>query len=316
MAPLKIEKTSGIFTIPRRWLHYIGMIPILLGTLPSPAWAWGDEGHEVVVAIALHFMLPVKRQTLIDLLAQDSDPLTAHDPVSSAVWADRLRDARRHEGQGNFQRSHEWHFVDLDRQHPNLSQACHQFAPLPHDTLASEGPAHTCVVDKIEQFSRELEQYRQAGRPAASRPEAILAVKYLMHFVGDLHQPLHAIDDHDHGGNTVRVKWDHAHAGSLHHYWDTLFIERLDPDATHLANTLSAAITPANVQAWQQGTVRDWARESYDTARTQVYDPLPTPDDRGRYHLSNAYAHQAMTLISFQLEEAGVRLAQLLDRVL
>ncbi len=316
MAPEKISKSGYPRGILRRFPHYIGMIPILLGILPSHAEAWGDEGHEVTVAIALHFMSPDKRQQLIDLLSQDTDPLTPHDPIASAVWADRYRDSGSHGPHVNYHHTHEWHFADLDRHHPDLNQVCHGFSALPAGTPASDGPARACVVEKIEQFSAELEHYRQAGRPISERPEAIMAVKYLIHLVGDLHQPLHVIDDHDRGGNELRVKWDHAHAGSLHHYWDTTFVERLDPDATHLATTLTAAITPANVHAWQQGRVRDWARESFETARSQAYDPLPLPDERGHYHLSDAYARQAMTLISLQLEEGGVRLAQLLDRVL
>lgn len=299
----------------RSWAHYIGMIPILLSTFPSSAWAWGDEGHEVVVAIALHYLSPNKLARLNDLLAQDSDSLTAHDPVSSAVWADRHRDAHDQGRHANYRLTHEWHFVDLELQHPNLRQACHDFPSL-GDKPASAGPPSDCVVSKIEQFSEELRHYRQTGFPATQLPEAILAVKYLMHFIGDLHQPLHAIDNHDRGGNDLRVKWDHARMGSLHHYWDSTFIERMDPDTQHLASTLSAAITPANVHAWQQGTPRDWAREAFATARDQAYAPLPEPDERGHYRLSDAYAHQAMTLIGFQLEEAGVRLAYLLDQVL
>ena len=275
--------------------------------------AWGDEGHEVVVAIALHVMQPDKRAALENLLAQDSDGLTAHDPVSSAVWADRYRDSNDEGRHVRYHRTHAWHFVDLERQHPDLDRACHHFPSL-HQEVASEGPPDACVVDKIEQFSQELARYTKAGSPASQRPEAILAAKYLLHFVGDLHQPLHAIDDHDRGGNELRVKWDHAPAGSLHHYWDTTFIERMDPDAGHLARTLESAITGDNRRVWQRGGPRDWARESFDTARSQAYDALPEPDDRGHYRLSDAYAQQAMRLIALQLEEAGVRLAQLLDR--
>ncbi len=292
--------------------HYIGMIPILLclgGS--SAARAWGEEGHEVVAAIALDFMAPAQKARLQALLASDDDPLTAHDPISVASWADRLRTGSGHPV--TFQHSRAWHFVDIDRHHPDLTQACRNFPPLSRDTLASAGPEEACVVAKIEQFSAELARYRQSGFQPADRPEAVLALKFLIHLVGDLHQPLHAIDDHDHGGNEIRVKWDHVHAGSLHHYWDTVFIEHMDPDPARLAQRLSARITPDNLREWQRGTPRAWAMESFATARSQAYDPLPPPDGKGHYALTDAYAQQAMAMIALQLEEAGVRLAKTLD---
>ncbi len=295
-----------------RFSHYIGMIPILLCLgYSSSAWAWGEEGHAVVAAIALNFMAPAQKARLQELLASDNDPLTAHDPVSVADWADRLRAGSGHPI--TFQHSREWHFVDIDRHHPDLMQACQNFQPLPVGTLATEGPAQACVVAKIEQFSAELNRYKQSGFQPADRPEAVLALKFLIHLVGDLHQPLHAIDDHDRGGNEIRVKWDHIPTGSLHHYWDTVFIEHMDPDPAHLAQRLSARITPDNLRAWQRGTPRAWAMESFATARSQAYDPLPAPDERGRAFLTDAYARQAMAMIALQLEEAGVRLAKTLD---
>jgi hypothetical protein len=292
--------------------HYIGMIPILLCLVgSSAAWAWGEEGHEVVAAIALDFMAPAQKARLQALLASDDDPLTAHDPISVASWADRLRTGSGHPV--TFQHSRAWHFVDIDRHHPDLTQACRNFPPLSRDALASAGPEEACVVAKIEQFSAELARYRQSGFQPADRPEAVLALKFLIHLVGDLHQPLHAIDDHDHGGNEIRVKWDHVHAGSLHHYWDTVFIEHMDPDPARLAQRLSARITPDNLREWQRGTPRAWAMESFATARSQAYDPLPPPDGKGHYALTDAYAQQAMAMIALQLEEAGVRLAKTLD---
>ncbi|MBU6994392.1 S1/P1 nuclease [Ferrovum myxofaciens] len=294
--------------------YYIGMIPILLCLgVSSSAWAWGEEGHEVVASIALNFMAPAQKARLQALLASDEDPLTAHDPVSVASWADRLREAPGSGRTVTFQHSRAWHFVDIDRHHPDLMQACQDF-PLPsQNTLASAGPERACVVAKIEQFSAELARYKRSGFQPADRPEAVLALKFLIHLIGDLHQPLHAIDDHDRGGNEIRVKWDHLHAGSLHHYWDTVFIEQMDPDPARLAQRLSARITPDNLQEWQRGTPRAWAMESFATARSQAYDPLPAPDEKGHYALTDAYAHQAMAMIALQLEEAGVRLAKTLD---
>ncbi|MDE1981816.1 MAG: S1/P1 Nuclease [Betaproteobacteria bacterium] len=286
---------------------------LLLWALAPAAHAWGDTGHEVVARIALHFLSPGARARVEALLADDPDPLTAHDPVSAAVWADRYRDSPENGRRANYQQTHAWHFVDLERWHPDLARACHGFPALPPGTPASRGPAADCVVDKIEQFNAELKPWPGPDARPERRAEAQRALKFLIHFVGDLHQPLHAIDDHDRGGNQKRVTLAGAHAGTLHHYWDDVFVQRLGPDDAAIAATLSARITPANVRAWQHGTPRDWARESFDTARTQAYDPLPAPDERGHYRLSPDYRDQATEIVALQLEEAGVRLAALLE---
>ena len=289
---------------------------LLLALYSSGSWAWGDVGHEVVARVALHFMAPATRTRVEQLLAGDTDTLTAHDPVSVAVWADRYRDSPENGPRANYHHTHEWHFVDLDLQHPSLVRACHGHPALPAGTAASEGPAADCVVDKIEQFSAELRALPRTGARPQDLEEGRRALKFLIHFVGDLHQPLHAITDHDRGGNEKRVSAPGTHAGTLHHYWDTTFVERLGPDAPTIADRLIARITPANLKAWQRGTPQDWALESFQTARTQGYAPLPAPDARGHYRLSGAYLDQATEMTALQLEEAGVRLAHLLDKSL
>ncbi len=289
----------------------------LLLVLQSPnLWAWGDVGHEVVARVAWHFLTPTTRQRVEALLADDTDVLTPHDPISVAVWADRYRDSQENGPKVNYHHTHEWHFVDMDLHQPSLDRACHGHAPLPAGTAASNGPASACVVDKIEQFSAELRALPRDGASPAQLAEARLALKFLIHFVGDLHQPLHAIDDHDRGGNEKRVSAPGAHAATLHHYWDTTFVERLGPDAKSISERLIPQITPANVRIWQRGTPRDWAMESFETARTQGYGALPAPDGRGHYHLSTTYRDQATAMVALQLEQAGVRLAMLLDHSL
>ncbi len=294
-----------------------GSLLALTLTLPTAALAWGDLGHQVVVEIALRHLNPTARSRVEQLLASDPDTLTAHDMVSSAVWADRFRDSSINGPKVNYHHTHEWHFVDLDRTHPSLPLACNNHQPLPAGALASEGPAHDCVVDKIEQFATELRASpASAGADAKTVNEERVALKFLIHLVGDLHQPLHAIDDHDRGGNEKRVRAAGLRANSLHHYWDTTLVEQLGSDPKFIAEMLDARITPAQLKTWQQGTPRMWAREAYEAARTYGYDALPTPDERGRYTLSAQYINQGTRVVALQLEAAGVRLALLLNQSL
>ena len=110
------------------------------------------------------------------------------------------------------------------------------------------------MIDKILQFEREL---RAAG---TSPEEKLRALQFLLHLVGDLHQPLHSIDDHDAGGNARRVSARGMRAGSLHHYWDVEFVQRLGPDVDGLAARLLARIGPNERSRWQRGGPADWAR--------------------------------------------------------
>ena len=83
--------------------------------------------------------------------------------------------------------------MDTELAQPDLASACFDHPPLPAGVPASQGPPPACVVDKIDQFTAEL------SNPATGASERLLALKFLLHFVGDLHQPLHAADDHDAG---------------------------------------------------------------------------------------------------------------------
>lgn len=294
----------------------LGLMCGLLGHA-GMALAWGVTGHEVVAKIAEDHLTPVARKKIDYLLSQDSDTLTEHDFVSISVWADRFREVRTDGHRDNYQHTHLWHFADLDRNHPDLPRACFGHQPLPVGVLASQGPNDSCVVDKVAQFARELRTLHiNPSMSAQDRQEATLALKYLVHFVGDLHQPLHAIDDHDRGGNEVKVAAQGMRKGSLHHVWDENLVELLGPRVDVIAARLEHKITPEEARQWQQGTPNLWIRESWELARSAAYDPLPPSDGSGVHHLSQDYVDHATVTVALQLEKAGVRLAWLLNQAL
>jgi hypothetical protein len=276
-----------------------------------PARAWGDEGHVVIARIAAHYLRPAVLPRVQALLATDRSGLVPDTDIGSeAVWADRFRDSDRQGSRQHYEQTRQWHYVDIERRAPDLAAACLGSPPLPSATAASAGPAEACVVDKIRQFEAELRA------PATTRAERLLALQFLLHLVGDLHQPLHAIDDHDAGGNARRVSARGAHAGSLHYYWDVELVRRLGPDPDALAAQLMARITPSQLQHWQRGTPADWAREAFGVGKAWGYDALPAPTARGDYRLPAAYLEDATQAVAVQLERAGVRLAVVLNRAL
>jgi S1/P1 Nuclease len=274
---------------------------------PRPATAWGDEGHEVVALVAQSFLDPAVRKKVTAMLAADTDPLTPHDIASAATWADKYRDANI---DNSRERTRQWHFVDIELASANFDTACFNHPIIPSGQLASSGPENDCVADKIQEFASEL------AEPATDLEEQVVALKFLLHFVGDLHQPLHASDDQDRGGNEKRVSSAGFKAGNLHHYWDTEFVDQLGSNAKIIASDLIGHITNEQIMQWQVGEVPDWAQESFGVAKSDAYGQLPQPNARGSFRLSDDYVTEATQDVSLQLSKAGVRLAFILNRAL
>jgi hypothetical protein len=293
-----------------RYVSALVFLPVALVlslTQLRSALAWGDEGHEVVALVAQSFLDQDVRKRVTALLASDPDTLTGHDIVAEATWADKYRDANI---SGSREKTRQWHFVDIELENPNLRQACFNFPPIPSGSPASNGPAADCVVDKIEEFAAEL------ANPATDLEEQVAALKFILHFVGDLHQPLHSSDDNDRGGNDKRVSASGLKTNNLHHYWDTEFVNQLGPDAKSIASDLIGHISPQQEQQWAAGKPSDWANESFLIAKTDAYGQLPSPTRRSSYRLSDDYVIMATQDVSVQLGKAGVRLAFILNQAL
>jgi hypothetical protein len=274
---------------------------------PRGALAWGDEGHEIVALVAQSFLDPDVRKRVSALLAADTDSLTAHDIASESTWADKFRDANV---DGSRDKTRQWHFVDIEISAPDLDAACFNHPAIPPSTTASDGPAPDCVVDKIQEFAAEL------ANPATDLEEQVVALKFVLHFVGDLHQPLHSSDDNDRGGNDKRVSATGFKAGNLHHFWDTEFVDQLGTDAKTIASDLIGHITKNQQTQWQAGNPTDWARESFAVAQSDAYGQLPPPNSHGSFLLTDDYVSMATNDVSLQLSKAGVRLAMILNQAL
>jgi hypothetical protein len=142
-----------------------------------------------------------------------------------------------------------------------------------------------------------------------------------VHFVGDVHQPLHAADDNDRGGNekNVRYKKTAKSKGTkikLHAYWDHLAEVKTAEDPRELASDLS--LTPAELQQLSQGSPADWAWESFEIAHTTIYsefDAGPTSDPAGIPLPKDYYSSKMQNIVYKQLQRAGARLARLLNEI-
>jgi hypothetical protein len=245
----------------------------------SNALGWGQEGHRVVAIIAERHLIAKALERVRQILGPEGSL------AAVSTWADEIRPSRPETAP--------WHYVDI---------------PLGASAIepARDCPNGDCVTAAITRFVAVL-------RDSASSPDAKNeALKFVVHFVADLHQPLHCADNHDRGGNDVRVTF-YGEKANLHSVWDTLLIERIDSDTESYAKRLDAALTDSSIGAFEQGTVEDWALESHAVAQKVAYSALPR---RENLDLGADYFQTVAPPVDLQLQEAGIRLAFVLNETL
>ncbi len=252
--------------------------------------AWGPEAHRIIARIALTRMTDGARRAAVALLAGE-------DFAESATWADDVRRDRPETAA--------WHFVNIPYGRTTYDPA--------RDCRPS--PRGDCIVAALERERRVLEDL---SRPTDERRDAL---RFVIHFVGDLHQPLHAIDDHDEGGNDVHVNLADqrpraaGHELSLHAAWDsTLLSEQSRGEAAYLRFLLNdiAARRPDPGRVDFAG----WADESHGVAMDVAYAYpgfSPSGPTNSVIQLSRAYQRRSLAAIDHQIELAGLRLAVVLD---
>jgi hypothetical protein len=257
---------------------------LVLATRPTPVLAWGAEGHKVIALIALHELSPIAKRRIQELIGGD----LSGSLEDASVWADRVRFYRRETGP--------WHYVDIEI----TNRAYDRLRDCPDDD---------CVVEQIGHDLRALENQ---SLDQESKTEAL---KFLIHFVGDIHQPLHCADNHDRGGNEIYIVAGRRHA-NLHEIWDADVVDALGRDAEVVAPTLIANITDIDRRAWSRGGPADWANESFALAKSEIYRRIGDPVAYSTVMLPSGYARSEDGVAAIQLERAGVRLAMLLNQVL
>jgi nuclease S1 len=279
--------------------------------LGSPAaFAWNDMGHQIVALIAEQYLSAPARAQIDALLQLDTDTLTAHDIADASMWADKYRDSDKDTTRERYDHTRRWHFADIDAGRPNIPAACFGQPSLPSGTYASEGPPKDCVIDKINQFANEL------ADPKVSANERLLALKYLLNLVGDIHQPLNVVDEGNSHGMNVPVAARTVTPGDLYDYWNDAFVHQLGTDARDAANKLIAQITPTEVQLWSTATPQLWALEAHQLGVDRAYGILEKPDASGTPILEDAYVDAAVKTAGVQLSRAGVRLAYVINEAL
>ena len=245
-----------------------------------PGFAWGPEGHRLVGRIAQGMLTPAAEAQVAATLAP------GESIASMASWADQVRPQRKE--------TEPWHFIDIPIGSSGLD-------------MQRDCPTGNCVLAKINEFRKS---WRDPTVPADARREALL---FLVHFMGDMHQPLHCADNNDRGGNDVTVELFSTRM-NLHKVWDSGLIDRLPPE-DELFVTLTDRITPARRAEWSHGRVEEWAGESFRAGQKVVYGNLPKVSTGEIPQLGESYERLADSVVEQQLEKAGVRLAAILNEM-
>jgi hypothetical protein len=305
------------------------LAPIVLVLTPVESRAWSAEGHMIVALVAdrlLQAQESPMQGKLAELLASDkSNSWTKTDIASEATWADALRE-KSPEGRAATTK---WHYVKLDSANPDLTKACFGKPALPSMAPASHGLQDDCVVDKIDQFAKELRD------PDTFPGERLMALQFLLNFVADIHDPLNTIEHNDQGGRCVALMPPGSKTPvRLSAYWDdTLVGEAEGKDPAKAAAEIVGRLTAADIRKWSSGTPADWGQESYNVAKGVTYSFVKdVPKDavgskyafpvrKGEtdpcgpvpvYSVDTTYRDRALAAVKEQLAKAGVRLAFLL----
>jgi nuclease S1 len=309
------------------------LLVLAIVSLPARARAWGCEGHQVVALLAEKHLTPHALAMAKKILAEGPiDPSLSRyckeggiDAMADAsTWPDDIRSSRPETAP--------WHYVDipLGTTRRDVEKFC--------------DPKESCVTRAI---TDQLAILRSNDSDLRKRADAL---RFLIHFVGDLHQPLHAVTNNDQGGNCVPVAFfdvlpqlrnpqTESYAPNLHGVWDTNILAKategktVDQFATNLDQSFRRKIV-----RWQKGSadVDAWAWESYQLAVKKVYGKLPvrvpveTPklitscaDDN---HVStrmlelnervvDPYQNMAIPVVRERLAQAGARLALMLNQL-
>jgi len=259
---------------------------------PHLARAWGNNGHKIVAMIAVSQLDPPVAAKVMALLKHDP---TGKSLPAVATWADSVRHTTRPE-------TEHWHFVDI-----------------PVDgTVNTYDPARDCKPDPkgdciIKAIERELPKLTNTSLSERERSEAL---KFIVHFVGDLHQPLHCAErNNDNGGGQVTVIFLNQTGHNLHSVWDSAILDNAGLSQTAYANKLIKAL-PSNLTVMEAGTTVDWANESHALAVDKAYTNTDGSPVVNGTKLKGPYVKDRTKIVNQQLTRAGVRLAKVLNDTL
>ena len=261
----------------------------LLALSTGSAWAWGQEGHSIIAEIAQRRLTPQAIAQIGRLLRPN------HSLASIGSWADDVRDARPE--------TYNWHFVDI---------------PIAEEHYA--GGKHCRATDKGDCIVAELDRLKSELRCAPTDDAKREALKFAVHFVGDIHQPLHTVDE-ARGGNDISVEVRMAggktcrggpcpvrsYRSNFHALWDTGLIQATTWSWGAYVERLEGGMLTEAAPGDSVGPVAAWAEETHKQAQL-AWNALPST-----HLVDDGYYQTVLPILDTQLAVAGLRLARFLN---
>lgn len=274
-------------------------LTLVLFLTASPASAWWEYGHETVATIASSEVRPETRRAIARLLRHagelDTPSCALRTIEEASVWPDCIKTLK-----DRFSYASPWHYQNVDICKPfDQKAAC---------------PDGNCVSAQIDRNARLLADETLPAR------ERLQALAFLVHFVGDLHQPLHAGDHGDLGGNRFYASYGAITRRNLHTIWDGYLQDRAISTPAANARGILSELSVADRAVMSGGKTEDWARESWEAARLFAYGSLmedpcgPAPKEPPV--VTEEITQRLIPVVRRQIARGGLRLARMLDEAL
>ncbi|MDP9079949.1 MAG: S1/P1 nuclease [Bacteroidota bacterium] len=234
--------------------------------------SWGHTGHNVVGRIAEGHLTDKAKAGVAALLGGESI-------ADVASWADENRDRS----------TASWHFINVE-------------TGLPFEEFKKQ------VESTADVYTALVKEEGILADEKASNTDRATALKYVIHFVGDIHQPMHVSRAEDKGGNTIQVRYN-GQGTNLHSLWDTKLLEQAGLSGEELAKQFDKA-TPVQITKWQSDPQLLWAWESYQIS-SQLYGEI----EKNGTSIDDAYYKAHLPVVENRIEKAGIRLAGVLNAI-
>jgi hypothetical protein len=253
------------------------IFPFLLLAVAFSVISWGVVAHRSIAKIAANHLSPKAKAAVTSLLGTEDMPIVS-------TFADEIRYS------ADYKYTGPWHYL-------NVKQG-----------LTYEAFKKTVLADtSANVYNALLKMEAQLKDPKSTKDEKTFALKMIIHFVGDLHQPMHVSRAEDQGGNKINLKFQ-GRDTNLHSLWDSGLVEYNGFTFTEMATALDQVSDP-KIKQWQSDSVIKWLYESYQIADTLYQEVEANPV------LDYTYYPKHSELYKIRIQQAGIRLAGLLNEI-
>ncbi|GLS84057.1 S1/P1 nuclease [Paraferrimonas haliotis] len=255
----------------------LATLALTISAFSSGVLAWGQTGHRIVAEIGENQLNDKARAAIAEIVGEQKLAILS-------TWPDEIRSDTK------YPQTFPWHYVSI-----NDDESVYDF-----HNRSDKGD----VLEALYRFEKKLRD------PKLSQQQKWQALSFYIHFVGDIHQPLHVGNRHDRGGNNVKVKWFGVDS-NLHRVWDSQMIDAYGLSYTEYVDFLS--IVPKDVQQqWAKNSYEDWANESKNM-REKVYKL--EQNRKGEDDLGYKYGYWNRPDMEKRLQQAGYRLGAKLNEI-